>query len=54
MEWNRLKLDLDELQYFTVHSAGKTFRIRTQTQGDAGKAIQAAGVALGPPVTQVD
>lgn len=54
VEWNRLKLDLDELQYFTVDSAGKTFRIRTQTQGDAGKALQAAGVALGPPVTQVE
>lgn len=54
VEWKRLKLDLDELQYFTVESAGKTFRIRTQTQGDAGKALQAAGVALGSPVTQVE
>lgn len=54
VEWKRLKLDLDELQYFTVQSAGKTFRIRTQTQGDAGKALQAAGVALGSPVTQVE
>lgn len=50
LEWERLRGDLDELQEFTVRNPGKTFVIRSQTLGDGGKAIQAVGVALGPPV----
>ena len=49
-EWQRLKNDLDALQEITVANAGKTFVIRSQTRGDAGKALQAAGVALGPVI----
>ena len=50
LEWERLRGDLDELQEFTVRNPGKTFVIRSQTLGDAGKALQAVGVALGPTV----
>ena len=52
-EWERLKDDLDALQEVTVHTGGKTFVVRTTTRGDAGKALQAAGVALGPTVRSV-
>ena len=54
VEWARLKDDLDALQLFTVKSGGKTFCIRTRTEGDAGRAAQAAGAALGPVVEQVE
>jgi hypothetical protein len=49
-EWNRLRDDLDDLMEITVQTGGKAFVIRSATRGDAGKAIQAAGVALGPVV----
>ncbi len=48
VEWDRLKRDLDALEEITVENAGRTFVIRTCTRGDAGKALQATGVALGP------
>jgi transposase len=50
VEWRRLLDDLDELQEIAMSIDEKTFVVRTATQGDAGKAIQAAGVALGPSV----
>lgn len=49
-EWKRLKDDLEALEEITVENAGRTFVIRTTTRGDAGKALQAAGVALGQTV----
>ena len=49
-EWERLKDDLEALEEITVANVGKTFVIRSQTRGDAGKALQAAGVALGPSI----
>jgi len=49
-EWERLKADLDALAEITVVNAGKSFVIRSQTRGDAGKALQAVGVALGPTI----
>ena len=49
-EWARLKDDLDNLQEITVRTDGQGFVIRSETRGDAGKAIQAAGVALGPVI----
>ncbi len=52
VEWRRLLDDLDELQELAIRVDEKTFVVRTATQGDAGKAIQAAGVALGPSVRQ--
>ena len=48
LHWDRLRHDLDAFEEITVRSAGKTFVLRTRTLGDAGKAIQAVGVALGP------
>ena len=50
VEWARLKDDLDALEDVTVECSGQPFIIRSQTRGDAGKALQAAGVALGPAV----
>ena len=52
VEWRRLLDDLDELQELTIAVDEKTFVVRTATQGDAGKAFQAAGVALGPSLRQ--
>lgn len=52
-EWQRLCDDLDELQELTLPLGEKTFAIRTPPVGDAGRAIQAAGVALGPSVRLV-
>jgi len=50
MHWDRLRNDLHDLEEITVRNTGKTFVIRNRTLGDAGKAIQAVGVALGPIV----
>jgi len=52
-EWARLMDDLNELQEMTLQVNGKQFVLRTPTKGDAGKAIQAAGVALGPVIREV-
>ena len=48
VEWENLKRDLDDLQRFTLETRGKRFLMRTAPKGDAGKALQAVGVALGP------
>jgi len=53
-EWDRLKNDLEALEEFTVANAGRTFVIRNQVRGDAGKALQAVGVALGPTIRLSD
>jgi hypothetical protein len=50
VEWQRLKNDLDSLEEITVHAGGQAFVIRSQTRGDAGKAIQASAIALGPVI----
>jgi len=50
VEWQRLRDDLDALEEITVNTRGTRFIIRSDLQGDAGKAIQAAGVALGSVV----
>ncbi len=50
VEWERLKRDLGRLEEIRVSSSGQSFVVRTQTCGDAGKALQAAGVALGPTI----
>jgi transposase len=50
VEWQRLKDDLEQLEDITIINAGRSFQIRSDLRGDAGKAIQAAGVALGPVV----
>lgn len=50
VEWQRLRDDLDDLQELTLELSGKRFRVRTPPVGEAGKALQAAGVALGPSI----
>ena len=50
VEWERLRDDLDALEEITLNSGGKDFVIRSQMIGSAGKAIGAAGIALGPVV----
>jgi len=45
VEWQPLRDDLDELQEMTLRLSGKTFIVRTTTEGNAGKALQAAGVS---------
>ena len=50
VEWQRLRDNLDALEESTIETAGKTFVIRSQTIGDAGKAIQATRIALGPVI----
>lgn len=50
VEWRRLLDDLDQLQELTITASEKTFVVRTALCGDAGKAIQATGIALGPTV----
>ncbi|MDP6466901.1 MAG: IS1634 family transposase [Pirellulaceae bacterium] len=52
-EWARLRDDLDELQELTLPLGEKTFVIRTPPVGEAGRAIQAVGVALGSSVRLV-
>jgi len=54
VEWERLRDDLDALEEITVRTRGRTFVIRSDLQGDAGKAIQAVGVALGSVVRLED
>ena len=53
VEWERLRDDLDALEEITVTTNGRSFVVRSQTEGDAGKAFQAAGVALGSAVRLV-
>jgi transposase len=50
VEWEYLKRDLDALEETTVNNAGRTFVIRSRPRGNAAKALQAAGVSLGPTV----
>jgi hypothetical protein len=50
VEWRRLLDDLEALEELTVTTGGKTFVVRTATRGDAGKALQAVGVGLGPKI----
>ena len=50
VEWECLKNDLDSLEEITVCAVGKALIIRSETHGDAGRAIQAAGVALDPVI----
>ncbi len=50
VEWKHLRDDLDELQELTLPLGEKTFVIRTPPVGEAARAIQAVGAALGPSV----
>ena len=48
VEWRRVCDDLDALERIQVQSQGKRLELRLAPRGEAGKAVQAAGVALGP------
>ena len=47
-EWDELKQDLEALYEVDVVSDGKTYRLRSQLQGCAGKILKAVGVAVPP------
>lgn len=49
LEWADIVRDVDAVEEITVTHQNKSFILRTETQGVAGKVFQAAGVAL-PPV----
>ncbi len=49
LEWNNIIEDVDSILDVTITHGGKSFVVRTETHGVAGKVFQAAGVAL-PPV----
>lgn len=51
-EWADIITDVNEMINVEVVHRGKSFAIRTETKGVAGKVFQAAGVAL-PSVIQV-
>lgn len=50
VEWADVLRDLERVQYVEVEHHGRHFRLRTQLQGIAGRAFQAAGVAVPPTV----
>jgi len=47
-EWERLKQDLDALEEIRLDAVGRQVVLRTVPRADAGRALQAVGVALGP------
>ena len=49
-EWADVRAGLNDLEEFEVQTKGERFVIRSRTTGEAGKAIQSAGIALGPAV----
>lgn len=51
-EWEILIRDLEKLCQIEVSFSGKKYLLRTDTQGDAGKAIQAVGAMLPGKVVQ--
>jgi transposase len=54
LEWADIIRDIDKVQEITVEHERKGFIIRTEVSGVAGKAFQAAGVALPPVLRETD
>lgn len=54
VEWARLKEDLSALEEIEVKGKGKRFVIRSRTQGEAGRAIQAVGASLGSTIRLIE
>jgi len=50
LEWDAIRQDLAALQEVEVRSDGQWYHLRSALPGDAGKLLQAAGVAVPPPV----
>jgi transposase len=53
LEWAEVIRDLERVQYVEVEHQGKQFRLRSELTGTAGRAFQAAGVAVPPTVQQL-
>jgi hypothetical protein len=53
-EWARLRDDLDALEEIHVEAVGRQVILRSVPRGQAGRALQAAGVGLGPAVQILD
>jgi transposase len=53
-EWADVIRDLERVQQVEVEQQGKRFWLRSELSGTAGCVFQAAGVAVPPPVQQVD
>ena len=53
LEWGNIRQDLAALQEVEVCSSGQWYLLRSALPGDAGKLLQAAGVAIPPPVRPV-
>jgi len=51
-EWETVMTDLGKLTYVDVEKDGKSFRIRSQMSGCAGRVLQAVGVAVPRAVQQ--
>jgi transposase len=49
-EWAEIKQDLKALQRVTIEEDGKSFSIRSRSQGVCGKLFQAVGVAMPPTI----
>jgi len=52
-EWAAVMRDLQAVQFIDVEHQGRRFRLRNELQGTAGKAFQAAGVAVPPTLQQL-
>jgi hypothetical protein len=52
LEWADIMRDLRELEEVEVQHQGKRYLLRTPLKGVCGKVLQAAGVAIPPPVKQ--
>jgi len=53
-EWSDITRDLMNLQYAHVKQDGKSFLLRSESQGTCGSVFAAAGVALPPTVQQIE
>lgn len=53
VEWNQAIQDLERVEEVEVHHRGKTFLLRTELPGEAGKVFRAAGVQIPQTVRQV-
>ena len=50
LEWDIIRQDLEALAQVEVREGEQWYLLRTTLQGAAGKVLQAAGVAVPPPV----
>ncbi len=52
IQWNDVIHDLDEIQEIETVFSNKSFMLRSETKGVAGKVIQAVGVSLPQTIRQ--